>query len=80
MRKTRSTIIIVGVGAAGGILLQRLARAGFNVLGLEAGPFWDTERDWVSDEAGSHKLYWEDPRVTGGPIRWRWVRTIAARA
>jgi choline dehydrogenase-like flavoprotein len=58
--------VIVGVGAAGGVLLQRLARAGFNVVGLEAGPFWDTERDWVSDEAGSHKLYWEDPRVTGG--------------
>ena len=58
--------IIVGVGSAGGVLLQRLARAGFNVVGLEAGPFWDTERDWVSDEAGSHELYWEDPRVTGG--------------
>ncbi|HEY7790976.1 MAG TPA: GMC family oxidoreductase [Vicinamibacterales bacterium] len=57
---------IVGVGAAGGVLLQRLARAGFRVVGLEAGPFWDTERDWVSDEAGSHKLYWTDPRVTGG--------------
>jgi choline dehydrogenase-like flavoprotein len=58
--------VIVGVGSAGGVLLQRLARAGFNVLGLEAGPFWDTEKDWVSDEAGSHDLYWEDPRVTGG--------------
>ncbi|MGA8938494.1 MAG: GMC family oxidoreductase [Acidobacteriaceae bacterium] len=57
---------IVGVGSAGGVLLQRLARAGFNVVGLEAGPFWDTERDWVSDEAGSHELYWTDPRVTGG--------------
>ena len=40
--------IVVGVGSAGGVLLQRLARAGFNVVGLEAGPFWDTERDWVS--------------------------------
>ena len=58
--------VIVGVGSAGGVLLQRLARAGFRVVGLEAGPFWDTERDWVSDEAGSHQLYWEDPRVTGG--------------
>src|SRR5437764_6001726 len=57
---------IVGVGSAGGVLLQRLARAGFRVVGLEAGPFWDTERDWVSDEAGSHQLYWEDPRITGG--------------
>jgi choline dehydrogenase-like flavoprotein len=57
---------IVGVGAAGGVLLQRLAKAGFRVVGIEAGPFWDTERDWVSDEKGSHKLYWNDPRVTGG--------------
>jgi choline dehydrogenase-like flavoprotein len=58
--------VIVGVGSAGGVLLQRLARAGFRVVGLDAGPFWDTERDWVSDEAGSHQLYWNDLRVTGG--------------
>ncbi len=58
--------VIVGVGAAGGVLLQRLARAGFRVIGFEAGPFWDTERDWVSDETGSHKLYWNDLRITGG--------------
>jgi choline dehydrogenase-like flavoprotein len=45
---------IVGVGSAGGVLVQRLARAGFRVVGLEAGPFWDTEKDWVSDEKGSH--------------------------
>lgn len=57
---------IVGVGSAGAVLLQRLARAGFKVVGLEAGPFWDTERDWVSDEAGSHQLYWTDLRITGG--------------
>ena len=58
--------LLVGVGAAGGVLLQRLARAGFRVVGLEAGPFWDTEHDWVSDERGSHQLYWEDMRITGG--------------
>src|SRR5581483_6037047 len=58
--------VIVGVGAAGGVLAQRLAKAGFSVVALEAGPFWDTERDWVSDEAGSHKLYWNDLRITGG--------------
>jgi choline dehydrogenase-like flavoprotein len=57
---------IVGVGSAGGVLVQRLARAGFRVVGIEAGPFWDTERDWVSDEAGSHKLYWNELRITGG--------------
>ncbi len=61
-------------------LLQRLARAGFqrrwhrsrSVLGHR-------ERDWVSDEAGSHKLYWKDLRITGGSIRWLWARTIAAK-
>jgi choline dehydrogenase-like flavoprotein len=57
---------IVGVGSAGGVLLQRLAKAGFSVVGIEAGPFWDTEKDWVSDEHGSHKLYWNDLRITGG--------------
>ena len=57
---------IVGVGSAGGVLAQRLARAGFRVVALEAGPFWDTEKDWVSDEKGSHQLYWNDLRITGG--------------
>ena len=58
--------VIVGVGAGGGVLLQRLARAGFRVIGFDAGPFWDTERDWVSDETGSHNLYWNEMRITGG--------------
>jgi choline dehydrogenase-like flavoprotein len=57
---------IIGVGAAGGVLTQRLARAGFRVVALEAGPFWDTEKDWVSDEKDSHQLYWNDLRITGG--------------
>jgi choline dehydrogenase-like flavoprotein len=57
---------IVGIGSAGGVLIQRLARAGFKVVGLEAGPFWDSERDWVSDERGSHELYWNDLRIIGG--------------
>jgi choline dehydrogenase-like flavoprotein len=57
---------VVGVGSAGGVLVQRLTRAGFRVVALEAGPFWDTEKDWVSDEKGSHELYWNDLRITGG--------------
>src|SRR5690242_1985772 len=58
--------VIVGVGSAGGVLIQRLARAGFRVVGFDAGPFWDTERDWVGDEAGSHNLYWNALRISGG--------------
>jgi choline dehydrogenase-like flavoprotein len=58
--------VVVGCGAGGGVLTQRLARRGWKVVALEAGPFWDPDGDWVSDEAGSHKLYWTENRVTGG--------------
>ncbi|HLZ68713.1 MAG TPA: GMC family oxidoreductase [Dehalococcoidia bacterium] len=57
---------IVGTGAGGGVLAQRLARAGFSVVALEAGQWHDSERDMVSDEAGSARLYWNDRRITGG--------------
>jgi choline dehydrogenase-like flavoprotein len=57
---------IVGCGAGGGVLAQRLARAGWRVVVLERGPFWDPDRDWVSDEAGSGHLYWNDTRIIAG--------------
>jgi choline dehydrogenase-like flavoprotein len=59
-------VVVVGVGAGGATLLQRLAHAGWRVVGLDAGPFWDPDADWVSDEAGSHHLYWTEPRVIDG--------------
>jgi choline dehydrogenase-like flavoprotein len=59
-------LVIVGCGAGGSTLLQRLARAGWKVAALDAGPFWDPDTDWVSDEAGSHHLYWTEPRVIAG--------------
>jgi choline dehydrogenase-like flavoprotein len=59
-------LVIIGCGAGGSTLLQRLARAGWRVVALEAGPFWDPDTDWVSDEAGSHHLYWTEPRVIAG--------------
>jgi choline dehydrogenase-like flavoprotein len=59
-------LVIVGCGAGGSTVLQRLARAGWRVAALDAGPFWDPEKDWVSDEAGSHHLYWTEPRVISG--------------
>jgi choline dehydrogenase-like flavoprotein len=59
-------MLIVGAGAGGSTLAQRLARRGWRVVVLEAGPFWDPDTDWVSDEAGSHQLYWTEPRVIGG--------------
>jgi choline dehydrogenase-like flavoprotein len=59
-------LVVVGAGAGGSVLAQRLARRGVRVVVLEAGPFWDPDEDWVSDEAGSHHLYWNEPRVVGG--------------
>ena len=60
-------LVVVGAGAGGGVLTQRMARAGWKVVCLDAGPFWDPDHDWVSDERGAHVLYWTEPRVIGGP-------------
>jgi choline dehydrogenase-like flavoprotein len=57
---------IVGSGAGGAVLAQRLARYGFSVVVLEAGEWHDTETDMVSDEAGSARLFWNDLRITSG--------------
>jgi choline dehydrogenase-like flavoprotein len=59
-------LVIVGAGAGGSVLAQRLARRGWRIAILEAGPFWDPDRDWVSDEAGAHELYWTEKRIVGG--------------
>ena len=59
-------LVIVGAGAGGSVLAQRLARYGWRIVILEAGPFWHPDQDWVSDEAGSHQLYWTQQRVIGG--------------
>jgi choline dehydrogenase-like flavoprotein len=59
-------LCIVGAGAGGSVLAQRLARRGWRVVIIEAGPFWHPDEDWVSDEAGSHELYWTQERVIGG--------------
>lgn len=54
--------VIVGSGAAGGVLAAELSAAGFDVVVLEQGP-WRTARDFDHDEVG-HWLYGE---LTGDP-------------
>ncbi|MGV0736904.1 GMC family oxidoreductase [Mycobacterium syngnathidarum] len=58
--------VIVGAGAGGATLGQRLTRAGWSVVLIDAGPFWSPDSDWVSDERASHGLYWTEPRQIGG--------------
>ncbi len=57
---------IVGTGAGGGTLAYKLARAGFRVVALDAGPYWRPLEDFASDEEAQQKLYWTDERITGG--------------
>ncbi len=59
-------LVIVGCGAGGSVLAQRLARRGWRVVVLEAGPFWDPDSDWVSDEEGANHIYWNANRIVGG--------------
>ena len=51
-------LAIVGAGAGGLTLAQRLARRGWRIVVLEKGPLWDPDRDWVSDEKGAGPLCW----------------------
>ncbi|MEJ7891320.1 MAG: GMC family oxidoreductase [Solirubrobacteraceae bacterium] len=59
-------LVVVGCGAGGSVLAQRLARHGWRIVVLEAGPFWDPDTDWVSDEEGAHHIYWNANRIVGG--------------
>ena len=57
---------IVGTGCGGGVLAAKLAEAGFSVVAFDAGPFWRPLSDFASDEREQDKLYWLDPRISGG--------------
>ncbi len=58
--------LIVGAGAGGATLAFQLARKGFSVVCLEAGPYWRPLEDFASDETEQQKLYWTDDRLSGG--------------
>ena len=73
-------LAIVGAGAGGSVLAQRLARRGWRIVVLESGPFWDPDRDWVSDEAGQDKIYWTAPRVVAARTPSSSARTTRATA
>jgi len=59
-------VIVVGTGAGGAPLLARLAAAGMRVVALEAGRFWQPQRDFATDERAQTKLFWHDERLSAG--------------
>ncbi len=58
MTQLRETdVVIVGMGAAGGVAALPLAEAGLNVVGLEAGT-WLDRRDFAPDEIRNNYRDW----------------------
>src|SRR5450755_5061487 len=43
-------VVVIGLGAAGGVAVLPLARAGLKIAGLEAGTWMDPHRDYHADE------------------------------
>src|SRR6267143_4070882 len=56
-RLAETDVVIVGLGAAGGVAALPLAQAGIDVVGLEAGT-WLTRRDFAPDELRNNVRGW----------------------
>ncbi|MDT3698660.1 MAG: GMC family oxidoreductase [Thermincola sp.] len=59
-------VCIVGAGAAGSVLAYELSKAGMSVVVIEAGPFWNPQTDFASDELAMQGLAWNDTRLVTG--------------
>lgn len=59
-------VVVVGTGAGGAPLTARLAQAGLSVVTLEAGTWWNPQRDFATDEVAQAKLFWTDERLSAG--------------
>jgi choline dehydrogenase-like flavoprotein len=64
--KKDADVCIVGAGAAGGVLAYELSKSGLKVVVIEAGPFWDPQTDFASDELSMSHLGWQDTRIVSG--------------
>ena len=79
-------VLIVGAGACGALVAQRLAARGFSVVVLEAGKRYQPATDLQNSEANAGKILWTEPRnfvgksavmpktgvgVGGGTLPWR---------
>ena len=65
-------VVLVGVGAVGGLIAPILAEAGLRVVGLEAGPIRSLA-DYVPDELGATYYCRQNlgPKFIAEEIRWR---------
>lgn len=65
-------VILVGVGAVGGLIAPILAKAGLRVVGLDAGPLRSLA-DYIPDELGATYYCRQDlgPKFMAEEVRWR---------
>src|SRR5437763_10883242 len=71
MATQKTDVVIVGVGAAGGILAAELGKAGMNVIGLERGPRLATKDFEGQDELRYFQRQDLRPDPKRQPVTWR---------
>ena len=71
MATEKTDVVIVGVGAAGGILAAELGKAGMKVIGLERGPRLKTEDFNPHDELRYFQRPDLRPNPKRQPVTWR---------
>ncbi|OFW06293.1 MAG: hypothetical protein A3I61_07480 [Acidobacteria bacterium RIFCSPLOWO2_02_FULL_68_18] len=71
MATDRTDVVIVGMGAAGGILAAELGKAGLRVIGLERGPRLTTADFSPHDELRYFQRQDLRPNARRQPVTWR---------
>jgi gluconate 2-dehydrogenase alpha chain len=71
MATEKTDVVLVGVGAAGGILAAELGKAGMKVIGLERGPRLSTKDFDPHDELRYFQRQDLRPNIRRQPITWR---------
>ncbi|QHN02088.1 GMC family oxidoreductase [Granulicella sp. WH15] len=59
-------VVVIGTGAGGAPVTERLARAGLSVVALEAGKWRDPAHEFAADEVAAADLYWLGDRLSAG--------------
>ncbi|MCC6347424.1 MAG: GMC family oxidoreductase [Nitrospirales bacterium] len=61
-------VCVVGAGAGGAVVAKELAEAGLSVVIIEAGPWLDTQKDFINDELVmlDGRMDWDGLRITAG--------------
>src|ERR1700720_880841 len=70
MATEKTDAVIVGMGAAGGVLAAELGKAGMKVIGLERGPRLKTA-DFQLDELRYFQRQDLRPDIKRQPVTWR---------